>query len=64
MPAKRTKSKLDQQIDENLKRVYDDMLKEDVPDRFMDLIQQLRQSDGSRSPDGSDGSDGNDSDDT
>ncbi len=61
MPAKRTKSKLDQQIDENLKRVYDDMLKEDVPDRFMDLIQQLRQSDGSRSPDGSDG---NDSDDT
>lgn len=60
MPAKRTKSKVDQQIDENLKRVYDDMLKEDVPDRFMDLIQQLRQSDGSRSPAGPDGNDSDD----
>jgi hemerythrin-like domain-containing protein len=60
MPAKRTKSTVDQQIDENLKRVYDDMLKEDVPDRFMDLIQQLRQSDGSRSPGGPDGNDSDD----
>ena len=57
MPAKRTKSKVDQQIDENLKRVYDDVLNADVPDRFIDLIQQLRQSEGSQRPDGTDSDD-------
>ena len=38
-------SKVDQQIDENLKRVFDDALCEDVPDRFLDLIEQLKHSD-------------------
>lgn len=30
------------QIDANLKRVYDDLLHEDVPDRFTDLLAQLK----------------------
>jgi hypothetical protein len=42
MAARRTRSEVDQQIDENLKRVYDDALNEAVPDRFLDLIEQLR----------------------
>jgi len=42
MTVKRTKSQVDQQIDENLKRVYDDVLNEAVPDKFLDLIAQLK----------------------
>jgi hypothetical protein len=30
-------------IDENLRKVYDSVLKEDVPDRFTSLISQLRE---------------------
>lgn len=33
------------QIDENLKRVYNEMLQEDVPDRFEELLKQLREQD-------------------
>lgn len=44
MTSRRTKSKVDQQIDENLKRVYADVLNEDVPDRFLSLIEQLKHS--------------------
>lgn len=29
-------------IDESLRRVYDDLLEDDVPDRFKDLLRQLR----------------------
>ena len=36
------KSRLHQQIDENLKRVYEETLSEDIPDRFKDLIERLR----------------------
>ncbi|WP_151720643.1 NepR family anti-sigma factor [Gemmobacter serpentinus] len=36
------KSSLHQQIDENLKRVFEETLQQDVPDRFMDLLAQLR----------------------
>ncbi|EPX85056.1 NepR family anti-sigma factor [Salipiger mucosus] len=31
-------------IDENLRRVYEDMLDEKVPDRFLDLIARLKAS--------------------
>ena len=31
------------QIDENLKKVYQQALEEQVPDRFRDLLEQLRQ---------------------
>lgn len=50
MAEKRTKSKVDQQIDENLKRVYNDALNEAVPDRFLDLIEQLKNADAARKP--------------
>ncbi len=33
------------QIDESLKRVYDDMLDDSVPDRFEDLLRRLREQD-------------------
>ncbi len=34
------------QIDENLKRVYSTALNEDLPDRFKDLLAQLKAKDG------------------
>ncbi len=37
------KSRLTEQIDENLKRVYDEILKEQVPDRFKQLLAQLKE---------------------
>ncbi|HEY9038282.1 MAG TPA: NepR family anti-sigma factor [Roseovarius sp.] len=33
------------QIDESLKRVYDDMLDDSVPDRFEELLRRLREQD-------------------
>lgn len=35
-----------EQIDENLKRVYRDSLSEELPDRFRDLLAQLKAKDG------------------
>lgn len=32
-------------IDENLKRVYNEALDEGIPDRFKDLLSQLKQQD-------------------
>jgi hemerythrin-like domain-containing protein len=40
------KSSLHKQIDENLKRVYQETLQEDVPDRFRALLEQLRKKQG------------------
>jgi Anti-sigma factor NepR len=37
-----TKARLKDQIDENLKRVYNDALKEEVPDRFKELLAKLK----------------------
>ncbi len=42
MADNKGKSRLHQQIDENLKRVYEEALSEDIPDRFKGLIAQLR----------------------
>jgi hypothetical protein len=39
------KSKASDQIDQNLKRVYQDALSVEVPDRFKDLLKQLREKD-------------------
>jgi len=50
MAQAKQKSTTRKQIDENLKRVYDDALKQEVPDRFLDLIAQLKTSEGA--PDG------------
>jgi Anti-sigma factor NepR len=35
-----------EQIDENLKRVYRDSLSEELPDRFRELLAQLKAKDG------------------
>ncbi|HBD91730.1 MAG: transcriptional regulator [Rhodobacteraceae bacterium GWE1_64_9] len=43
MPSNPSKSSVRQQIDENLKRVYDEALQEDIPDRFKQLLAQLKQ---------------------
>jgi len=40
-----TKSRIKDQIDENLKRVYNDALQEEVPDRFKDLLAKLKKKD-------------------
>ena len=37
------KTRMTEQIDENLKRVYDEILKEQVPDRFKVLLAQLKE---------------------
>jgi hypothetical protein len=39
------KAKVRQQIDHNLKRVYQETLEEEVPDRFKALLAQLREKD-------------------
>lgn len=36
------KTEIDRQIDENLKRVYQTTLEQDVPDKFKNLLEQLR----------------------
>ena len=43
MPHEGNKTKQAQVIDENLKRVYEDMIEESVPDRFLNLLEQLKQ---------------------
>ncbi|WP_442970274.1 NepR family anti-sigma factor [Roseovarius sp. CH_XMU1461] len=39
---KRRQTVLNKQIDENIRRVYSEMADEPVPDRFTDLLRQLR----------------------
>ncbi len=39
------KTRVTEQIDENLKRVYEDLLKEQVPDRFKQLLDKLKEKD-------------------
>ncbi len=45
MAHEANKKRRDSVIDENLKKVYQDMLEQDVPDRFMDLLSQLKEQD-------------------
>ncbi|AZQ67379.1 transcriptional regulator [Silicimonas algicola] len=35
------KSNVERQIDENLRRVYQDVVNQDLPDKFLDLIAKL-----------------------
>lgn len=46
MTEKDRASRVEQMIDANLKRAFDDVLNEDIPDRFTDLLAQLRASEG------------------
>nr|WP_306113387.1 MULTISPECIES: NepR family anti-sigma factor [unclassified Roseovarius] len=56
MTKKRRNPQVDQQIDENLRRVYSEAANEPVPDRFTQLLDQLRQQEKSKTAD-QDGSD-------
>ncbi|MDF3605169.1 NepR family anti-sigma factor [Paracoccus sp. DMF-8] len=38
----RRRAEIEKQIDENLRRVYDEDTQQDVPDRFKLLLEQLR----------------------
>ncbi|MEM9794905.1 MAG: NepR family anti-sigma factor [Pseudomonadota bacterium] len=40
------KANLDELIDANLRRVYDSVLNEDIPDRFSDLLRRLQSGEG------------------
>jgi hypothetical protein len=51
MSEKEPKSAIETQIVENLRRVYNQKLEEDVPDRLLDLLKQLKVQDGGK-PDG------------
>ncbi len=42
MAKERDKPAVLHQIDENLKRVYEEALEQDLPDRFTELLSQLR----------------------
>lgn len=42
MSPKNGKGNVSEEIDENLRRVFAQKLEEDVPDRFRDLLDQLR----------------------
>lgn len=39
----RKKAALEKQIDENLRRVYEEDVQKDIPDRFRLLLEQLRE---------------------
>lgn len=43
MADKPRASKLDQQIEQNLRRVYSEATSQEVPDRFTKLLEQLRE---------------------
>ena len=49
MKQDRKLSSLEQEIEANLKRVYEDVAKQEVPDRFTQLLEQLRKADRSSS---------------
>jgi hemerythrin-like domain-containing protein len=50
MANKRRTTELNQQIDDNLRRVYADAAKEPVPERFTKLLEQLRMHAAERPP--------------
>ncbi|RUS59347.1 transcriptional regulator [Pseudorhodobacter sp. E13] len=39
---RKPQAKLRQDIDENLKRVFDDALEDEIPDRFKQLLAELK----------------------
>jgi hypothetical protein len=48
MADEASKARIQKEIDENLKRVYQDALKEEVPERFKLLLQQLKAKEGKK----------------
>jgi len=45
-----SKPNRESEIDENLKRVFEETLEEGIPDRFKDLLSQLKQQDSDQGP--------------
>jgi len=43
MSSESRKTRLHDEIDDNLRRVYNDALQEDIPQRFQDLLTRLRE---------------------
>ncbi|WP_253286224.1 NepR family anti-sigma factor [Ruegeria sp. HKCCD6157] len=41
-PSRSHRQEIEQRIDENLKRAFDEVASEPVPDRFVDLLEKLR----------------------
>lgn len=58
MNNKPSKSKVAEEIDANLRRVYEEVLKDEVPDRFSDLLSRLKS--GETAPKISDSGEGDD----
>jgi len=48
MADEKSKSSIKEQINANLKRVYEEALQEEVPDRFKDLLAQLKAKEGGK----------------
>jgi hypothetical protein len=48
MSSEKPKSGLERQIEENLRKVYQKTVDEDVPDRFAELLKQLKEQDESK----------------
>lgn len=48
MASDSDKSKRDEEIDANLKRVFQEQLEEDIPERFKALLDQLKSKDQSQ----------------
>ncbi len=48
MDRDKPKSGLERQIDENLRKVYQKTVEEDVPDRFAELLRRLKEQDDSK----------------
>ena len=42
MTAERDNQRVQDEIDRNLKRVYDEALNQEIPDRFKKLLEQLK----------------------
>jgi hypothetical protein len=64
MTNKRRTSRLQQQIDDNLRRVYSDTVQEPLPDRFSQLLDQLRAQEGDEPEDPQDNSEQSSKDDS
>ena len=56
MTQQNRNSRLQEEIDRNLKRAYEDVLQQEVPDRFKELLAQLKKTQGA-APSGGDNHD-------
>jgi len=50
MSPKQQNQRVEREIDENLRRVYQRMLDEEVPDRFLDLLSRLKDQEQGQGP--------------